>query len=100
MLSATSGRYTATVYHPIGSQVFVCLTDGRRGAGGQMSNFGHHGIPKPRPDQLIGLGGGAGAAPGFPGRNSSQLAAQFRDQSSARKQRLRRLIARGVESDV
>jgi hypothetical protein len=100
VLSATRGRYTATVYHPTGSQVFVCLTDGRRGAGGQMSNFGRHGIPKPRPDQLIGLGGGAGAAPGFPGRNPSQPPAQYRDQSSATNQRFRRLLARGVESDV
>lgn len=100
VLSETSGRYTATVYHPTGSQVFVCLTDSGRRAGSQMSSFGRHGIPKPGPDQITGVGGGAGAAPGFPGGNPNQLPAQYRDQSSATKQRLQRLIARGVESDV
>ena len=29
MLSETSGRYTAIVYHPTNNQVFVCLTEGR-----------------------------------------------------------------------
>jgi hypothetical protein len=100
VLSETSGRYTATVYHPTGSQVFVCMTHGGRGAGAQMSNFGPRGIRKPGPDQLIQLGGGAGAAPGFPGGNPNQLPAQYRDQSSATKQRFRRLLARGVESDT
>ncbi|MGH2894514.1 MAG: hypothetical protein ACRDPM_14805 [Solirubrobacteraceae bacterium] len=100
MLGVTSGRYAAMVYHPTGSQVFVCLTDGKRGAGSQMSSFGRRGIPKPGPDQLIGLGGGAGAAPGFPGGNPNQLPAQYRNQSGATKQRFRRLLAMGVESDV
>jgi hypothetical protein len=99
VLSETSGRYAATVYHPTGSQVFVCITHAGRGAGGQMSNFGQHGIPKPGPDQITDLGGGAGAAPGFRGRHLNQLPPQYRDQSSATKQRFRRLLARGVESD-
>lgn len=99
VLSETNGRYTATVYHPTDSQVFVCITDGRAGAGSQMSNFGQHGIPKPGPDQITDLGGGGGAAPGFPQGHLNQLPQQYRDQSSATKQRLRRLLARGVESD-
>jgi hypothetical protein len=100
VLSQTSGRYRATVYHPTGSQVFVCITDGGRGAGSQMSNFGQHGIPKLGPDQINGVGGGAGAAPGFPGGNPNQLPTQYRDQNSATKRRFRRLLAMGVESDV
>jgi hypothetical protein len=99
VLSETSGRYTATVYHPTASQVFVCMTHSGRGAGAQMSNFGYRGIPKPGPDQLIDTGGGAGAAPGFPGGTPNQLPPQYRDQSRATKQRFRRLLARGVESD-
>lgn len=100
VLSDTSGPYTATVYHPTGSQVFVCITKGGRGAGSQMSNFGPHGIPKAGPDQITNAGGGAGAAPGFPGRSTNQLPPQYRNQSSAIKQRFRRLLSRGVESDV
>lgn len=99
VLSETSGRYTAIVYHPTDNQVFVCITEGRRGAGSQMSSFGPRGIPKPNPDQITALGGGAGAAPGFPGGHLNQLPQQYRDQSSATKQRFRRLLARGVESD-
>jgi hypothetical protein len=99
VVSETSGRYTATVYHPTGSQVFVCITEGRAGAGSQMSNFGPRGVAKPAPDHITHLGGGGGAAPGFPGGNPNQLPPQFRDQSSATKQRFRRLLARGVESD-
>jgi hypothetical protein len=99
VLSETSGRYAATVYHPTGSQVFVCITYADRGAGAQMSNFGPRGIPKPGPDQLISVGGGAGAAPGFPGANPNQLPPQYRDQNSATRRRFRRLLARGVESD-
>jgi hypothetical protein len=99
VLSETSGRYTATVYHPTDSQVFVCITYPGGGTGGQMSNFGQHGIPKPGPDQITDLDGGAGAAPGFPGSHLNQLPQQYRDLSSATKQRFRRLLARGVESD-
>lgn len=99
VLSETSGRYTATVYHPTDSQVFVCIAYPGGGTGGQTSNFGQYGIPKPGPDQITDVGGGAGAAPGFPGGHLNQLPRQYRDQSSATKQRIRRLLARGVESD-
>lgn len=100
VLTESRGRYTARVYHPTDSQVFVCLTEGHAGAGAQMSNFGQRGIAKPSPDQITGLGGGAGAAPGFPGGNPNRLPPQYRNQTSAIKQRFRRLLARGVESDM
>jgi hypothetical protein len=101
VLRATSGRYVATVYHPTSSQVFVCLTKGRADAGAQGSNFGPRGIAKPGPDQIAGLGGGAGAAPGFPGSSPLQpLPSQYRNASNATKQRMQRVVATGVESDV
>jgi hypothetical protein len=99
VLTETRGQYTATVYHPSGSQVFVCITKAGAGAGTQMSNFGPRGIPKPAPDQITDLGGGGSAAPGFSGGHPNQLPPQYRDQSSAIKQRFRRLLAKGVESD-
>ncbi len=100
VVSETSGRYTAVVYHPTGSRVFACITNDRGGTGTEMSSFGQRGIPKPGADQITDLGGGAGAAPGFAGGNPNQpLPSQYRNASKARKQRLQRLLAQGTESD-
>ncbi len=99
VISETRGRYTAVVYHPPGSQVMACITNGRGGTATEMSNFGQSGIPRPGADQITDVGGGAGAAPGFAGATANQHLRQRRGASTTFKQRLQRLLALGVESD-
>jgi hypothetical protein len=100
VVSDARGRYMAVVYHPTGSRVFACITNGSGGTATEDSSFGQGGIPKPGADEITNAGGGAGAAPGFAGGNTNQPLSQHRDESSARGQRLQRVVSRGVESNV
>ncbi|HWE58604.1 MAG TPA: hypothetical protein VG228_02830 [Solirubrobacteraceae bacterium] len=99
VVSEARGRYTAVVYHPSGSRVFACITNGRGGTATEMGNFGQRGIPKAGADQITDVGGGAGAAPEFAGGNPNQPLPQYREESRATKRRFQRLLARGVETD-
>ena len=66
VVSDARGRYMAVVYHPTGSRVFACITNGSGGTATEDSSFGQGGIPKPGADEITNAGGGAGAAPGSP----------------------------------
>lgn len=99
VVSEARGRYMAVVYHPTGSLVLACITNGSGGTATE-SSFGQGEIPKPGADEITDLGGGAGAAPGFAGASTNQPLSQHRDESSALGERLQRVVSRGVESDV
>jgi hypothetical protein len=98
VVSDTRGRYMAVVYHPTGSRVFTCITNGSGGTATADEQL-QGGIPKPGADEITNVGGGAGAAPGFAGGNTNQPLPQHLDASSALRQRLQRVVSRGVESD-